>query len=117
MQKAGGIIGLIAGILSIFAAMFTLLVGGMGSAFKANDADLLLGLGWGGVITSFLVIVLSAVAMGSKTKKPGALLIVTSITGAIIGGTFVAIFMALALIGGILATIGTKQNSLQQASL
>jgi hypothetical protein len=35
MQKAGGIIGLISGIFGTLAAVVTLFVGGMGSAFKA----------------------------------------------------------------------------------
>jgi len=31
MQKAGGIIALVAGIFGVFAAIFTLAVGGMGA--------------------------------------------------------------------------------------
>jgi hypothetical protein len=34
---------------------------------------------------------------------------VSSVAGVVLGGTFVAIFMILAFIGGLLATIGTKK--------
>lgn len=110
MQKAGGIIAIIAGIFGVFAAFITLLVGGMAAGFEAEGANTVIGLGWGGVLFSFICIILGAVAMGAKRRLPGALLILTSIAGAILGGTLVAIFMVLALIGGILAMIGIKRG-------
>jgi hypothetical protein len=109
MQKAGGIIALIAGIFGVLAAGFTLMVGGMGAAFKANGASTVVGLGWGGVLFSFVVIVLGAIAIGARSRMPGALLVLSSIGGAILGGTFVALFMVLSLIGGVIAMIGTKK--------
>ncbi|MGC7870985.1 hypothetical protein ACPUYX_05560 [Desulfosporosinus sp. SYSU MS00001] len=108
MQKAGGIISLIAGVFGILSAGVTLLVGGAASAFNASGSSTVVGLGWGGVLFSFLVIILGAISIGAKGKVPGILLIISSILGAILGGTLVAIFMALALIGGILATLGVK---------
>jgi hypothetical protein len=116
MQKAGGIIGLIAGIFGIFAALITLSVGGLGSAFKADNASTVVGLGWGGMLFSFLCIILGAVAMNSGSKTPGALLTLSAIAGMILGGTFVALFMILALVGGILATIGTKKKVVTTAT-
>ncbi len=109
MKKAGGIIALIAGILGIFAAGATLLVGGIGGAFEATGASTVVNLGWGGVIFSFIVIILGALVIGAKSKVPGILLIVNSIAGAILGGTLVAVFMLLSLVGGILAVVGTKK--------
>lgn len=108
MKKAGGIISLIAGIFGILSALITLLVGGAASAFNAHGAGTVVGLGWGGVFFSFVVIVLGAVLISAKSRVPGILLIVSSILGAILGGTLVAVFMVLALVGGILATVGTK---------
>ena len=105
MQKAGGIIALVAGIFGTFAAIFTLFIGGIGSAFEAEGADTVVGLGWLGLLSAFATIILGAVAMGAKGKVPGILLIVCAIAGAIFGGTLVAVCMVLALIGGILATI------------
>ena len=70
---------------------------------------MLASLTWGGVVFSFATIVLGAIAIGAKGRVPGILLIVCAILGAILGGTLVAVFMVLALIGGILATIGVKK--------
>ena len=109
MQKAGGIVALVAGIFGVLAAFVTLMVGGVGAAVEAENASMVVGLGWGGVLFSFLTIVFGALAMSASSRIPGSLLIITSILGAILGGTFVAIFMALALIGGVLAVIGTKK--------
>jgi len=108
MKKAGGIIALIAGIFGVIAAFITLGIGGMGSALEAKDAHVVVNLGWGGVVFSFLTIVLGAVCMNATSRWPGVILIVCAIAGAILGGTLVAIFMALALIGGILALFGKR---------
>jgi hypothetical protein len=116
MQKAGGIIALIAGIFGVFAAGFTLFAGGLSAAFEAEGSDTVIGLGWGGVLFAFLTIALGAVAMGAKSKLPGALLVLCAIGGAVLGGTLVAIFMVLALIGGIFAMIGTKKPPTESAT-
>lgn len=109
MQKAGGIIGLVAGIFGVLAALVTLLTGGIGASVEAEGASTVVGLGWGGVAFSFLTIVLGAVAMGAKSKTPGLLLMLCAIAGAILGGMLVAICMVLAFIGGLLATVCTKK--------
>lgn len=102
MGKAGGILGIIAGLLGIAAALFTLLVGGVGAAFEAKGASTVVGLGWGGVLFSFLVIIFGAVAF-AKPKGAGIGLIVCSLGGMILGGTFVAVVLVLSLVGGLLA--------------
>jgi hypothetical protein len=70
MNKAGGIIAMVAGVFGVIAAIVTLIVGGLGSAFKADSADTVVALGWGGVVFSFLVIVFGAVAL-YKPKGAG----------------------------------------------
>ena len=55
MQKAGGIIGLIAGIFGVLAATVTLLLGGV-----TSDSTVV-GLGWGGILFSFLCIIFGTV--------------------------------------------------------
>lgn len=109
MKNAGGIIALIAGIFGIFAAGATLFVGGVGGAFQADGASTVVGLGWGGVVFSFIVIILGAVVIAAKSKVPGILLIISSIAGVILGGTLVAVFMVLSFVGGILAVVGAKK--------
>jgi len=108
MKKAGGIIALIAGIFGVVAALVTLMVGGAGSALEAKDAQLVVNLGWGGIAFSFLTIVLGAICMNATTRWPGVLLILCAVAGAVLGGTLVAIFMVLALVGGILALFGKR---------
>jgi uncharacterized protein YecT (DUF1311 family) len=107
MYKAGGIIAIIAGIFGIFAAGFTLLFGGVASAFKADGGSTVVALGWGGVVFSFLVIVFGAMSF-SKTRWVGIALILSSIFGIVLGGTLVAVFMCLSMIGGILVVLDTK---------
>lgn len=112
VAKAGGILALIAGIFGVLAAVFTLFMGGAGSAFQAEGADTVLALGWGGLAFSFIVIILGAVGLGAMSRLPGILLIVSSLAGAALGGTFVALFMVLSLIGGIFMTVGRRQRRL-----
>lgn len=111
MRKAGGIIAIIAGVFAILAAGATLLVGGIGSAVDAKDASTVVALGWGGVLFAFLVNVFGALALGADSRMPGILLVLCSIAGAILGGTLVAIFMVLSLIGGVLAAMAGKPRS------
>lgn len=111
MQKAGGIIALVAGIFGVFAAIFTLLVGGLGAGLEAENASTVIGLGWGGVFFSFLTIILGAVTLGAKSRIPGILIMICAVAGAILGGTIVAVFMVLAFIGGLLAIVGKKKRS------
>jgi hypothetical protein len=116
MRKAGGIVALIAGVFGVLAAGITLLVGAGGTAFNTANAGTVVGLGWGGVIFSFLTIVLGAVAMNARGRMPGFFLIITSLLGAVLGGTLVAIFMALALCGGILALFGPPKGAAAPAA-
>ena len=118
MKTAGGIIALIAGVFGIFAAIVTLMFGGVADAFEAEGAGEVVWLGWGGLLFSFLTIVLGAVSLGVDSKKVGIALIASSLLGAVLGGLFVAVFMTLALLGGILVVIGAgKKNTLQLAPL
>lgn len=110
MYKAGGIIAIIAGIFGIFAAGFTLLFGGLASALEVDRGSTVVALGWGGVGFSFLTIVFGAMAL-SRVRWAGIGIIICAIAGAILGGTLVAVFMALSLIGGILAMIDSKAKN------
>lgn len=110
MGKAGGIIGIIAGVFGFIAAIATLLVGGIGSALATDNAGTVVSLGWGGILFSFLAIVCGAVTI-SRPKGGGVALIIASILGAILGGTLVAICMALSLVGGIIAVSTSRAPS------
>ena len=107
MSKAAGILGIIGGVFGLIAAVATLLLGGLGSAFNADGASSVVGFGWGGIAFSIASIVFGATAF-SRPKGSGILLILTSVAGAILGGTFVAVCLVLSLIGGVLALFATR---------
>ena len=111
MAKTGGILGLIAGIFGVLGAIVTLVVGGGGSMFQAEGAGEIVALGWAGLICSGIVIVLGAVGLGSSSRWPGILMIISSLAGAIYGGTVVAIAMVLSLIGGLLSALGSRRKA------
>ena len=108
MNKAGGIVGLIAGIFGVGAALFTLLMGGAGAAFDASGFDRIIAYGWWGVAAAFMVIVFGTVAIFNGAVGAFGLL-AFSLIGAVLGGTAVAIALALGLLGGILAAVGAKK--------
>lgn len=126
MQKSGGIIALIGGIFGTIAAIFTLFVGGVTAGLEGASAALsdtavdtsassqIAEFAMLGLVFSFLTIIFSVIAMNAKGKIPGLILMVCAVVGAITGGTFVAVCMVLTLIGGLLATLGTKKSVPEQ---
>ncbi len=105
MKIAGGVIAIIAGVFGIVAAVVTLFIGGVGAALESEGSQSVIGVGWAGILFAFLTIIFGAIAIGAKTRKPAIALLLCAVVGAITGGTFVAICMALAIVGGILAVI------------
>jgi hypothetical protein len=116
MQKAGGIISIIAGVFGTIAAGATLMFGGLGAAFDATGADTVIGLGWGGVLFSFLVIISGSLLISAKNTIPAIATVVFSGLGVFLGGGLVAIFMALSVLGGILGFFGIKQAESQSVN-
>lgn len=110
MHKAAGILGIVGGVFGFFAAILTLFLGGLGSAFDADGAGTVVGLGWGGVVFSFLCIIFGALIF-SGGRTIAALLIASAILGGLLGGTLVAVCMALPFIGGILGLFATHNKS------
>lgn len=117
MKIAGGIIALIAGLFGTIMAFITLGIGGVGSAFGGEGADTVISLGWAGIFLTFAIIVFAVIAMFAKSKFPGIAIIVLSLITVIAGGTFVAIFMVLSLIGGILAVVGASKEKRMEGAL
>lgn len=109
MGKAGGILGIIAGVLGLVAGAGTLFLGGLGAAFSANGANTIMGLGWGGIVFSLLTLIYGGIAL-AKPKPGGMGLLLSAVGGAVLGGTFVALAMALALVGGILALAAKTES-------
>lgn len=109
MKVASGVLGIIAGLLGFAASIFTLFLGGLGRVFESESASTVVGLGWGGLLFSLIVIVLGSMAFRGGVKVAYALLI-CSIIGAILGGMLVAICMILAFIGGFIGVLANKEN-------
>jgi hypothetical protein len=115
MDKAGGIIALIAGVLGIVAGFFTLFVGGIGSAFEAKEAESILNLAWVGIAAAMLVVIGGGVSL-AKPRSGGMAVVFASVVGIVYGGSLVAICLALALIGGSIAVLAPlKTGELEEA--
>jgi hypothetical protein len=121
MRIAGGVLALVASIGGTIAGFVTVLVGAAGKAagdsnvFKdstmAAQGDTVMNLGWIGILASFVALVLGIVVLCSKSQTAAWILLVCSIIGIVCGGTFVAFFMVLAVLGAIFALVGGKKIS------
>ncbi|NTV95362.1 MAG: DUF4352 domain-containing protein [Thiobacillus sp.] len=112
MAKAGSIIAIIAGVLGLVAGFFTLFAGGIGSAFNTDNAGMVIGLGWNGIVASILVIVSGGLGF-AKQRAGGMLSLMFSIYGIAVGGTMVAICLALAFIAGVLLIFDPAQPDVE----
>lgn len=107
MGKAGGIMSIIAGVLGMLAGVSTLFLGGIGGAFSASGADTIVSFGWFGIASSLLTIVFGGIAL-AKPRIGGAGSVIVAICGIVLGGTLVAICLALGLIGGVLSVLAVQ---------
>ncbi|PEU20324.1 MULTISPECIES: DUF4064 domain-containing protein [unclassified Bacillus (in: firmicutes)] len=97
------VLGLIGGIFGILCAFMVLFFGGLGSAFEAEGANEMIGLGWGAVGLSILGIVGSVVVKGKgKAKAGGIMMTVAAIGGTICISMFYILPCVLLLIGGLM---------------
>ena len=103
MRKTGPIIAIIAGIFGVLAAVLTLALGAVGNFFRLENASLVVWFGWGGLVFSFATIILGAMCINARSRIPALLLVMSAIAGCVLGGTYVAVFMGVAVIGGMLA--------------
>lgn len=112
MNKAGGIIALIAGIFGFFAAIFTIFMGGAIDALGSSrhDSQSIFDFGLWGLFFSCAIIILGAIAIGVRSRKIGVSIVVLSLFGIVLGGTPVAICLMLSSVGGILCIVGGKKN-------
>jgi hypothetical protein len=113
-KKTGGIISLVGSIFSVFATAVTGCLGVFESAgtevFKGKADNTLLWMTLVAVIGSLVLIALSAILMNTNNRNIAIATIGVSIATAIGGGTLVAVFMALCLIGGIIGFLDLNKN-------
>lgn len=120
MSKVGGIVAILAGIVSGVITAAAVVVLSEGVPYQGGPMSRLdVVIGWGSVLLSFLVIVLGAISL-KRPRRAGIALILASILGAILGGTLIPRFgvivdvtfiacMFLSLYGGVLAAVGAKK--------
>ena len=131
LRIAGGILALVASIGGAIAGFVTIFLGAAAKVVgdyttthgnvsgadyiyagqMARQGEGVMGLGWLGILASFLALVLGIVILCSKSQKTAWMLLVSAILGIICGGTFVAFFMVLALLGAIFALLGGRKIS------
>lgn len=110
MRVAAMVMGIVAGVFGIIAALLELLVGGiahLGGAENAGTATTVTWLGFAAFFVSVLAIVGGALAK-SKAVAAGVIMIVTGIAGFVCMGAFWLLSGPLLVIGAILAFIGAR---------
>jgi len=101
-RTAETILGVLGGIAGLIGSIFALLVGGLGTVFRAEGASAIVNLGWIAIFLSILGIVGGAIT-SRNADAAGVCMLLSGIGG------FLAISMAyiiagpLLIIGGILA--------------
>ncbi len=109
MTKAGGIIGLIAGVFGVIATLVTSQIVNVIGSVDPSLASKAIVAGWCGGLSSFLAVMFGAVAL-SKARIGGWGLLLCSIAGVSFGMKPVGACLLLSLIGGILCLVGAKSE-------
>ncbi len=114
LRRTGGVLAIAAGVLGILAAQLMFVLDGMDSTPESKNFATFVAIELGAVLLSFLTAASGAVSMSIQSKTPGALLIIAAIVAAFLGGPLVALFMAVALAGGVLVLIGDNRLELNK---
>lgn len=115
MRVGALVLGIIGGIIGLFAAVFALGVGGIGGAVGAEGASTVVGLGWSALLLSILGIVGGALAM-AKPRFAALLMLVAGIGGFISVSLFYIIAGPLLLVGALLAFLGRASGPQTQTA-
>jgi hypothetical protein len=116
MRIAGGVLAVVAGILSFIAAMGTGMFSSASDHPFATHVNAIIGFGdsdavfRNGLILSVLVIAFGACVITSRARRMSYFLLVSSSAGGILGGPMVAGCMALAFISGLLSLLGKRSD-------
>ena len=110
MIKAGGILAIIAGLLGLVAGVVTLVMGGLGEALSSDRAGLAVGMGWGGILFSLLVVVYGAISL-AKPRAGAVGLALSAIAGIVLGGMLVAVLLMLVLVAAVMVWLGRNKTA------
>lgn len=109
VRLASLILGVIGGLFGLGGAVFALFVGGLGSAFGAEGAETVTGLGFAAIPLAILGIIGGAIAM-SKPKAAAWLQLISAIGGLIAISAAYAIAFVCLLVGAILAWVSARHQ-------
>jgi hypothetical protein len=115
MRVAALILGIIGGIIGLFAAGAALFIGAVGTATGAEQAGGVVGGGWAALALSVVGIIGGALAM-AKPRAAAVLMLIAAIGGFI--SVFIAYVVAgpLLLVGAMLAYVGNRKAPAATAS-
>lgn len=105
MRTLGGNIAVTSGIFGTVAALVTLMVG-LAGAMGADQPVPISWFEWGAVLVAFSTVFLGAICLHARSVTAGMVLMIASMSGVIVGGLVVAVFMALTFVGGAVASVG-----------
>lgn len=109
MRVAAMVLGIIGGVLGLLAALLALSIGGLGSAFEAEGASLIVSLGWSSLFFVFLSFVGSGFAL-AKPKLAGTLLLVSGLGFIVSISWFAIISGPLFLLASLFAFLGREKR-------
>jgi hypothetical protein len=100
---------MLGGVCGMFAAMFSLVFGGLLAVFHVPIGTNIVYFEWGGLVFSVIIILLGA--MSVWMPRVGVALVASAVLGAACGGVAVAICMAVAAIGGVLVIVASHHQA------
>lgn len=115
MRTVGGVLAVVAGILSFISAMGTAMFCNARDLAFATHATTIIGLGGrdaviqSGFLFSTLAVVFGACMITSRGRRMSYMLLATSILGGALGGPPVAICMTPVFIGGLMSFFGKQR--------
>ena len=107
MKVAALVLGIIGGVLGLFAALLALSIGGIGKALGAEGGETVVSLGWSSLIFCFLGFVGAGFAL-AKPKLSGVVLLISAIGFTVSISWFAIISGPLFLLASLFAFMGKK---------
>jgi hypothetical protein len=115
MQTASLVLGITGGVFGILAGLLAMMVGGIGSAFEAEGAGSIAGLGFAAILLGVLGIIGGALSH----RSPGKASLLQALAG-VFGFIAVSLFWVLAgvllLVGALIAFLARNRTSGDQQS-
>ena len=117
MESAGKIIAVTAGVLGLFSALFTLLIGGVGRAVTVWGTVRIVDYGLGGIVFSLLVIWFGSEMSGRRSPGNAGMVVLCALLAASLGGRLVRWMMMAALAGAMIGLAGALLGRLRSSRL